>query len=88
LDTLLAWVDERNGDKSISFRYSSDGGASFGATSRLVSAATDEYGPVCDLDTSLGVCAWSDTRDGTPKPHARETMNGGAGWLTRFEVDP
>jgi len=88
LDGVLTWVDERDGNKSISFRRSGDGGATFGATARLVAAGTDEYSPACDLANSLAVCAWADTRSGSPKPHVRESMNGGVSWLTRFELDP
>ena len=84
---LLTWVDERSGNKSISFRHSGDGGASFGATARLVSAPTDEYGPACDVEGTSAACVWMDTRTGDPEPHARESLNGGLTWLTRFEVD-
>jgi hypothetical protein len=88
LEGLLTWVDERSGNKNISFRHSGDGGATFGATARLVAAATDEFGPACDLEGSLAVCAWVDTRTGQPKPHTRESQNGGMTWLPRFELDP
>jgi hypothetical protein len=88
LNGVLAWVDERDGNKNISYRRSSDGGASFGATSRLVAAGTDEYSPVCDVWTSLATCAWADTRDGGPKPHVRESNSGGIVWDPRFELDP
>ena len=88
LDGLLTWVDERSGNKNISFRHSGDGGASFGATARLVAAPTDEFGPACDLETSLAACVWVDTRTGQSKPHVRESMDGGATWLLRFELDP
>ena len=87
-DALLTWVEESGGNKNIAFRYSGNGGASFGAKAKLVAASTDEYGPACDVDSAEAACVWADTRDGTPKPHARESLNGGATWLTRFELDP
>lgn len=49
LGGLLTWVDERSGNKNISFRRSNDGGSSFGAAARLVNAPTDEFAPACDL---------------------------------------
>jgi hypothetical protein len=87
LDGILTWVDERSGNKNISFRRSGDGGASFGSTARLVAAPTDEFGPVCDLVSPNAACIWNDTRSGDAKPHARDSTNGGGTFGIRFELD-
>jgi len=88
LNCVLTWVDERSGNKNISFRHSADGGATWGATKRLVAAPTDELSPACDLEGDLAACVWVDTRTGEPKPHARHSLDGGMTWLPRFELDP
>jgi hypothetical protein len=86
-DGLLAWVDERSGNRSISFRRSGDGGATWGATARLVSAPTDEFDPGCDLEVGLAVCGWTDERTGLPVPNKRDSLNGGLTWSARQELD-
>jgi hypothetical protein len=87
VDGILAWVDERSGNQSISFRRSGDTGASWSPTSRLVGAPTDEFDPGCDLDGSLAVCGWTDMRTGDPIPNVRNSLDSGQNWLPRQELD-
>lgn len=86
-DAVLAWVDERNGNQSISFRRSGDTGATWGATSRLVGAPTDEFDPGCALQGGLAVCGWTDMRTGEPIPNVRNSLDGGQTWTPRQELD-
>jgi len=86
-DAVLAWVDERSGNQSISFRRSGDTGATWGATSRLVGAATDEFDPGCALQGGLAVCGWTDMRTGAPIPNVRNSIDGGLNWTPRQELD-
>jgi len=87
LNGLLSWVDNRSGNRNVSYRHSADGGATWGSALRLVAASTDESQPACDLSGDLASCVWTDTRSGDPSPHARDSIDGGASWLARFELD-
>jgi hypothetical protein len=86
-DGLLVWVDERSGNRNISYRRSDDGGQSFLSTVRLVSADTDDFAPACALEGGLAVCGWTDTRTGEPVPNVRNSVDGGQTWLPRQELD-
>jgi len=86
-DAVLAWVDQRGGNQSISFRRSGDSGATWGATSRLVGAPTDEFDPGCALESSLAVCGWTDMRTGDAIPNTRNSLDGGQSWSPRQELD-
>ena len=86
-DAVLSWVDLRSGNNNISYRHSGDGGATWAATARLVSASTDEFSPACDLLDGLAICGWQDTRTGVAVPMARDSLTGGASWLTLRALD-
>lgn len=86
-DAVLSWVDRRSGNRNISYRHSSDGGVSWAGTARLVAASTDEFSPACDLLDGLAVCGWQDTRTGVALPMARDSLTGGASWLTLMPLD-
>ena len=86
-NAVLAWVDHRSANENISFLSSTNSGASWSPAARLVAAPTDEFEPDCDLLGDLGACVWSDTRDGDPLPHARQSVDGGQTWLTRKKLD-
>jgi len=85
-DALLVWIDSRSGNQNVSVRHSADGGTSFGSTTRLVAAPTDEYGPACSLVGGEATCVWSDYRNQWADPMKRDSTDGGQTWGPRQDL--
>ncbi len=60
----VVWQDERNGNKEIYYKRSTDGGTSWGADTRLTNNSAVSDNPSVTVSGSVLHVVWNDTRDG------------------------
>jgi hypothetical protein len=76
----VAWHDNRDGNYEIYHKRSTDGGATWGADTRLTnSAGSSEYPSLAAAGTAVHV-VWNDARDGNGEIYFKRSTDGGATW--------
>lgn len=74
------WSDTRDGNNEIYYKRSADGGASWGADTRLTNdAAISEFASVTASGSAVHA-VWSETRDGNYEIYYKRSNNGGLLW--------
>jgi hypothetical protein len=76
----VAWYDTREGNPEIYYNQSTDGGATWGADTRLTSAAGNSYTPCIAVNGAVIHIAWHDGRDGNEEVYYKRSTDGGATW--------
>jgi len=61
----VVWREHRDGNSEIYYKCSTDGGASFGADTRLTNDLADSWSPSVSVSSQVVHVAWEDKRDGT-----------------------
>jgi hypothetical protein len=76
----VVWTDYRDGNREIYYKRSIDGGASWGADTRLtINTAWSEFPSVAVSGSSVHV-VWSDSRDGNDEIYYKCSIDGGVSW--------
>ncbi|MBN1691399.1 MAG: exo-alpha-sialidase, partial [Dehalococcoidia bacterium] len=76
----VAWEDSRDGNPEIYYKRSTNGGTTWGADTRLTSAAaSSEKTSVAVSDGQVHV-AWQDNRDGNEEIYYKRSTDGGTTW--------
>jgi hypothetical protein len=79
-DLHIAWVDERNGNKEIYYKLSTNKGVSWGADFRLTQDPLVSDNVSIVSSGSFVHTAWEDTRDGNYEIYYKRSTNGGTSW--------
>ena len=86
-EVAMTWVDYRDGDGEVYFKYSEDGGDTWGDDIRVTNAVGDVDDPVVKIDEYGRVhIAWADERDGNSEIYHRYTNDGGGTWEEEHRI--
>lgn len=78
----IVWGDQRDGNKEIYYKRSSDGGISWGADTRFTSnSAISDYPCIAVYNSVLHI-VWHDNRDGNTEIYYKPSTDGGLNWGT------
>ena len=89
-DVHVIWDDGRDGNFEIYYKRSTDGGASWGADTRLTTNSAASYGPSSTVSGLAVHVVWRDDRDGNIEIYHKRSIDGGISWGadTRLTIDP
>ena len=74
----LVWHDERDGNKEIYYKRSTDGGLTWDADTRLTNAAGTSGRPAVSISGQAVHVAWYDDRDGNSEVYYKQDPTGNA----------
>jgi hypothetical protein len=85
----VVWYDQRDGNFEVYTKRSTDGGASWGADTRITSDGADSWFPSVAVSGPQVHIAWEEYRDGNPELYYRRSVDGGDSWgaETRLTFD-
>ncbi|MCB0725706.1 MAG: exo-alpha-sialidase [Ignavibacteriae bacterium] len=91
-----SWEDRRDGNSEIYHKRSTDGGATWGADTRLTNNASISQHPSISVSGTIVHVVWEDTRDGNLEIYYKRSTNSGVSWSTDtrltnnpdFSIDP
>jgi hypothetical protein len=85
-DIHIAWNDDRDGNREIYYKHSTDGGVNWGTDVRLSNDTTNSYLPCISVSGSIVHVVWEDKRNGNWEIYYRCSSDGGINWgiETRF----
>jgi hypothetical protein len=78
----VAWHDNRDGNEEIYYKRSTDGGATWGADTRLTNATGNSALASIAVSGNNVHIAWSDERDGNWEIYYKRSTDGGTTWGT------
>ncbi len=78
----VVWNDVRDGNNEIYYKYSSDGGVSWGADTRLTNNSAVSQNASLSLSGSNLHLVWIDNRDGNYEVYYKRSTDGGVSWET------
>jgi len=78
----LVWDDTRDGNDEIYYKSSTDGGATWGADTRLTNNSFASYYPSVAVSGANIHVVWYDGRDGNFEIYYKRSTDGGASWGT------
>ena len=78
----VVWADWRDGNLEIYYKRSTDGGASWGADTRLTNNPFGSIFPSVSASGSFVHVVWKDNRDGNDQVYYMCSTDGGASWGT------
>jgi hypothetical protein len=86
----VAWGDNRDGNYVIYYKRSEDGGADWGADTRLTNASGNSFRPCLAVSGLVIHVVWHDFRDGNWEIYYKHSTDGGVTWGadTRLTNDP
>lgn len=76
----MVWTDERDGNKEIYHKKSTDGGINWGTDTRLTNASGDSWYPSTASYGQDAYIVWREGRDGNSEIYFKRTTNGGNSW--------
>jgi hypothetical protein len=76
----VVWHDLRDGNIEIYYKRSPDGGASWGADTRLTNHTGQSVNPSVTVSGSVVHVAWEEQRDGNPEIYYKRSADGGISW--------
>ena len=76
----VVWHDARDGNYEIYAKHSQDGGASWGADSRLTNNSAYSYSPSIAMSGQIVHVVWEDYRDGNFEIYYKRSTDGGNSW--------
>jgi|WetSurMetagenome_2_1015567.scaffolds.fasta_scaffold18299_3 hypothetical protein len=81
-NVYVVWQDLRDGNGEVYYKYSSDGGTTWGTDTRLTNATGDSVYPSLGISGSTIHLAWHDTRNGLPniEIYYKRSTDGGLTW--------
>jgi len=76
----VVWYDERDGNREIYYKRSTDGGLTWSADTRLTTNDSVSRQPTVAISDSNVHIVWDDTRDGNHEIYYKRSTNGGLSW--------
>jgi hypothetical protein len=76
----VVWYDTRDGDHEIYYKRSTDGGANWGADTRLTNNPGFSVYPSVSVSGLIVHVAWKDQRDGNYEIYYKRSADGGISW--------
>ncbi len=76
----VVWMDGRDGNDEIYYKYSSDAGVSWGSDTRLTNNTANSDYPSIAVSGSLISVVWEDTRNGNDEIYYKRSTDGGVTW--------
>ena len=77
----LTWDDNRDGNKEIYYKCSTDWGLSWGEDIRLTSNSSYSYFPSIAISGPFVQVVWNDSRDGNPEIYGKRNPTGNPNWI-------
>ncbi len=76
----VVWDDQRDGNKEIYYKHSTDGGITWTSDTRLTNDNAASGGPSIALSESVVHIVWIDHRDGNYEVYYKQSTNAGINW--------
>ena len=76
----VVWYDERDGNREIYYKRSTDGGQTWGADTRLTTNDSVSKNPAIAISGSYVHIVWDDKRDGNREIYYKRSTDGGTTW--------
>jgi hypothetical protein len=76
----VVWYDQRDGNREIYYKRSTDGGVSWGADTRLTNNSADSYNPSVSVSGQVVHVVWWDSRDGNNEIYYKRSTDAGISW--------
>jgi hypothetical protein len=76
----VVWQDDRDGNREIYHKRSTDGGTTWGSDTRLTNNASSSQYPSVAFAGSAVHVVWQDDRDGNGEIYFKRSTDGGATW--------
>ena len=76
----VVWEDQRDGNREIYYKRSTDAGVSWGADVRLTNNSSNSYTPSVAVSGSVMHVVWEDTRDGISEIYYKPSTDAGVSW--------
>jgi len=86
----VVWQDQRDGNREIYYKRSTDGGVTWGSDTRLTNDPATSESPSVAVSGQTIHIAWYDRRDGDEEEYYKRSTDGGVSWEadTRLTDDP
>ena len=78
----ISWTDLRNGNYEIYYKFSTDGGISWGNETRITNYAAMSYNTSISVSGSNVHIIWEDKRNGNGEIYHKRSTDGGLNWGT------
>jgi hypothetical protein len=76
----VVWDDQRDGNREIYYKRSTDGGSSWSGDSRLTNNSAASESPSVTVSGSVVHVVWYDKRDGNQEIYHKRSTDGGLSW--------
>jgi carboxyl-terminal processing protease len=76
----VVWYDNRDGNKEIYYKRSSDAGSTWGQDTRLTNDYANSEYPSVAVSGSLVIVVWQDDRNGNLEIYCKRSTDGGMNW--------
>lgn len=76
----IVWDDERDGNREIYYKRSTNGGLSWQSDFRLTNNSFNSANPTVAVSGSLVIIAWQDNRNGQHQIYFKRSIDGGISW--------
>lgn len=76
----VAWYDERDGNREIYYKGSTDGGTNWSTDTRLTNDTAASNNPSISMHGSVVHVAWHDERNGNKEIYYKRSIDGGMNW--------
>lgn len=76
----VAWIDKRNGNKNIYYKYSTDNGITWSEDAQVSRSEFSQVHPAIAFSCSLVQVVWTDFRDARPEIWGRRSFDDGENW--------
>ena len=76
----VVWYDERDGNREIYYKRSTDAGVSWGADTRLTIDLAPSNNPTVSVSGPIVHLVWHDERDGNKEVYYKRSTDGGLNW--------
>ncbi len=79
-DVHVVWFDERDGNREIYYKRSTNSGISWGSDTRLTNNTANSQVPSVIITGQTLLIVWQDNRDGNFEIYCKRSSDGGSNW--------
>lgn len=79
-DLHIVWFDERDGNREIYYKRSSNSGSAWGSDIRLTNNSGNSQSPSITITGQIVMIVWQDERDGNFEIYSKRSSDGGISW--------